>query len=82
MPFSVAIARTSGDDETRDRVFRALGEIPEEEREVVLLRHLDGLDRATCAERLEIPLDEFDRRARSARERLRSVLAGSTGGPP
>jgi len=74
MPFAVAVSRTSQEDETRDRTFQRLGELPTEEREALLLRHLDGLGREAAAERLGVDTDSFDALARSGRERLRGVL--------
>ncbi len=76
MPFAVAVSRASQEDETRDRAFQSLGELPQDEREALLLRHLDGLDREASADRLGVDPDSFDALSRSARERLRGVLPG------
>jgi RNA polymerase sigma-70 factor (ECF subfamily) len=75
-PFSVAISKTSREDARRERTFRILDGVPGDEREALLLRHLDGLAREDAAETLGISVEELDGRLRSARERLRGILTG------
>jgi RNA polymerase sigma-70 factor (ECF subfamily) len=59
---------------------RALLKLDPEDRELVTLRHLDGLCYAELAERLRIPLGTVMSRLFYARRRLRRRLAGSEGG--
>jgi RNA polymerase sigma-70 factor (ECF subfamily) len=55
-------------------VRRALGELPEEERRLVALQHLEGFTQGEIAERLGIPLGTVKSRSFRAHRRLAAVL--------
>lgn len=54
---------------------RAMRELPAEDRELITLRHLDGLSYEELAERLEVPQGTIMSRLYYARKRLRDRLA-------
>ena len=54
---------------------QAMLELPAEDRELITLRHLDGLSYQELAERLEIPQGTIMSRLYHARKRLRERLA-------
>jgi RNA polymerase sigma-70 factor (ECF subfamily) len=54
---------------------RAMLKLKAEERELITLRHLDGLSYEELAERLEVPLGTIMSRLYHARKRLREKLA-------
>ncbi len=58
------------------RVHRALGELPEKEREVLELAYWSELSQSEVAEYLHIPLGTVKTRTRSALARLADVLEG------
>ena len=53
---------------------RAMLELPAEDRELITLRHLDGLSYQELAERLEVPQGTIMSRLHHARKRLRDKL--------
>ena len=55
---------------------RALAALSPTDREVVMLRHFDGLSYAELAESLEIPVGTVMSRLFNARKRLRDCLSG------
>jgi len=57
-----------------DRLERALARIPEEHREVLLLRVIHGLDAREAAETLGVTEDQVHSRLSYARKRLRDLL--------
>lgn len=59
---------------TRDRIARAVQALPEEQREVFLLRQLQGLPFHEIAEIVGIPTNTVKSRMRYALERLRHAL--------
>lgn len=61
--------------EDRVALERALLELSSEERELVTLKHLDGMSYEELAERLEIPKGTVMSRLYHARKRLREKLA-------
>ena len=63
-----------GDLVRRDRLDRALAELPEEWRLAVALRDIEGLDYAEIAEVLDIPIGTVESRIFRGRARLRSIL--------
>jgi len=54
---------------------QAMFELPTEDRELITLRHLDGLSYQELAERLEVPQGTIMSRLYHARKRLREKLA-------
>ena len=54
---------------------RAMFELPAEDRELITLRHLDGLSYQALAERLEVPQGTIMSRLFHARKKLRDKLA-------
>ena len=54
---------------------RAMLELSEEDRELITLRHLDGLSYQELAERLQVPQGTIMSRLHHARRRLRDKLA-------
>jgi RNA polymerase sigma-70 factor (ECF subfamily) len=80
-PFAVARSRRDPGDRP-ETVFGALARLPEEPREALLRRHLDGLDRAGAARDLGIDAEELDARLRVGRETLAGDAAPDpTAGP-
>lgn len=65
-----------GSVEDRLALERALGELPPESREILTLRHLDGLSYEELAGRLEIPAGTVMSRPFFARKKLRERLGG------
>ena len=53
---------------------QAMLELPAEDRELITLRHLDGLSYQELAERLEVPQGTIMSRLHHARKRLRDKL--------
>ncbi len=58
----------------RDRIDRALAELPMEQREAVLLRDVEGFDYREIAEQLDVPLGTVESRIFRGRQRLRELL--------
>lgn len=69
------------DDERRRRVQRALGELPDAQREVVLLRIYEQLSYAEVARALGIPEPTARSRMRYALAKLEQLLTPANGGP-
>jgi len=73
-------AAMSGPPETTGELLQlqeALARLSPQDREIVVLRHLDGLSYRELAERLAIPLGTVMSRLYKARRRLRNELSGS-----
>ena len=68
-------------DDERERVVAALGELPDEQLEVVKLAYFEGLTQDAIADRLELPLGTVKGRARLALDRLRRSLERQPPGP-
>lgn len=64
----------AADQELRDAINVALSALPEEHREVILLRDVEGLSAPEAAEALEISVDALKSRLHRAREGLRRAL--------
>ena len=64
----------------RSRLLAALGQLPEERREVVLLHDLEGWTHKDIAERMNLPPGTVRSHLHYARRRLRELLGGITGG--
>ncbi len=58
----------------RDRVQRALGELPGDQSEVVMLSYIEGLSHSEIAERLGLPLGTVKSRMRLAYQKIRETL--------
>jgi RNA polymerase sigma-70 factor, ECF subfamily len=58
------------------RVHRALGELPDKERELIELAYWGGLSQSEIAQFLDVPLGTVKTRTRSALARLADVLEG------
>ncbi len=70
--------------ELHDRVWRALGELPAQQREAVQLHYVEGLRVWEIAALVGLPTGTIKARLHRARERLRRALAeelGATAGP-
>jgi RNA polymerase sigma-70 factor (ECF subfamily) len=67
---------------TRQRVRQAIGEMPEEERTVIVLAYDEELSQAEIAHRLDWPLGTVKTRTRRALGRLRAALAAELGPEP
>lgn len=84
-PGGDALDRASVDDgiETsfvqRDAIERALAALPEEMREVVVLRDIQGLEYREIAEALGIPVGTVESRIFRGRQRLRPLLGALRG---
>lgn len=76
---------TDGRMESLDRrldLERGLAGLPEGQRRVVVLKHLEGLAHHEVAERLSIPAGTAMSRLHTAMRRLRRLLAGAPAAPP
>ncbi|MFO7302529.1 MAG: sigma-70 family RNA polymerase sigma factor [Acidobacteriota bacterium] len=62
----------------RDRLRRALGQLPADMREAVLLRDVEGFEYREIAELLDIPIGTVESRIFRGRARLREALAAQT----
>jgi len=60
----------------RRAVRAALGELPEEQRQVIELMYFGGLSQSTIAERLSLPLGTVKSRTLLGMRRLRTALGG------
>jgi RNA polymerase sigma-70 factor (ECF subfamily) len=59
----------------------ALDRLPPDDRELIVLKHLDGWTYDELAERLEIPRGTVMSRLFHARQRLKGLMSGTTGEP-
>jgi len=57
-----------------DQLRRALAELPDEWREAVLLRDIEGLDYREIAEALDIPIGTVESRIFRGRQRLKQIV--------
>jgi RNA polymerase sigma-70 factor, ECF subfamily len=62
------------EEERRVRVQRALAELPEDQREAVVLSYIDGLSQSEIAERLGLPLGTVKSRMRLAYAKIRDAV--------
>jgi RNA polymerase sigma-70 factor (ECF subfamily) len=62
------------DRERRERVQRALAELPGDQSEVVLLSYIEGLSHSEIAARLGVPLGTVKSRMRLAYQKIRETL--------
>ena len=60
--------------ELRDKIAEAVETLPEDQREVFLMRHIQGMPFQAIAETIETPLNTVKSRMRYALERLRTEL--------
>jgi len=63
------------------QVRRALDELPEDERQIVQLQHLDGLSQTEVAARLNVPLGTVKSRSFRAHKKLAGKLGHLRAGP-
>lgn len=68
------LLQTTDANADAQRIQHALLELSPDDREIVTLRHLDGLTYAELAERLDIPIGTVMSRLYNARRRLRDKL--------
>lgn len=68
------VADSVAADETSRLVAAALAELPEPQREVLVLSYFQGLSHSEIAERLALPLGTVKGRTRLALDRLRAVV--------
>ena len=66
----------------RERLLAALGQLPGDRREVVLLHDLEGWTHREIAERMQLPPGTVRSHLHHARRRLRELLGRMTGGGP
>lgn len=79
----VPLPPTDGGMETLDRrldLERGLAQLPQTQREVVVLKEIRGFAHREVAERLEIPVGTAMSRLHTALRRLRRLLGGPAGG--
>jgi RNA polymerase sigma-70 factor (ECF subfamily) len=79
MPINMADERAENPSvqvEARDTVQGVLGELPENQREVIELAYLAGYTQSEIAERLQQPLGTVKTRMRLGMERLRTLAGG------
>ena len=70
-----SVDRTADGQDIRERVALAVEALPDEQREVFLLRHVQGLPFAEIAAICEVPENTVKSRMRYALERLQSALS-------
>ena len=62
--------------QTGDAVQQALNKLPPDYREVIILKHIEGLDYQEIADTLEVSVSALKVRAHRGREMLRKLLEG------
>lgn len=62
------------EEERRQRIQAALGELPPDQHEVVVLAYIDGLSHNEIAERLSVPLGTVKSRMRLAYQKMRASV--------
>jgi RNA polymerase sigma-70 factor (ECF subfamily) len=62
--------------QTGDAVQQALNKLPPDYREVIILKHIEGLDYQEIADTLEVSVSALKVRAHRGREMLRTLLEG------
>ena len=72
-----ALAEASADAERKAEVLGAVQQLPEHERETMLLFYISGYSMEEVATFLEVPVSTIKGRLHSARERLRAILFDS-----
>ena len=63
-----------GASDLRERVMRAIGELPETDREVLILRHVSGLSFKEVSEALDTPLGTLLARHHRALKKMKVIL--------
>jgi RNA polymerase sigma-70 factor (ECF subfamily) len=58
----------------RERIFKALADLPEAQREVIILAYFEGYSQSEMAQKLEQPLGTIKTRVRLAMQKLRTLL--------
>jgi RNA polymerase sigma-70 factor, ECF subfamily len=67
--------KAAGDHELAEKIRRAIGQLPEGQRAVFSLAEVEGMDQASIADVLGIPLGTVKSRMHTAVARLRQILA-------
>lgn len=62
-------------DETRQQFWKALEQLPEKHREILMLRHFEDLDYAAIAAVLEIPIGTVMSRLFHARQKIKLLMS-------
>jgi RNA polymerase sigma-70 factor (ECF subfamily) len=73
-PEILAVAPDEESERQAQRLEQGLARLPAEDRELITLKHLDGLSYQALAERLEIPPGTVMSRLYHARQRLRAEI--------
>jgi len=73
---SQAVVSAAPDIDASLDLGRALRQLDSDEREIVMLKHIDGWKYSEIAERIGIPLGTVMSRLFTARQKLRATLAG------
>lgn len=68
-------AKTNANDEQRERLESAMAGLPDEQREVLVMKHYGGLTFESIAAALDIPLRTAQSRHRYAIKRMQTLLA-------
>lgn len=68
------IADETPDNADTDRLSSALSELPNEQRDVIVLAYFEGFSSSEIAERIQIPIGTVKSRVRAAMTRLRTLL--------
>ncbi len=75
--------KPSGEDPSlapdRQRVRKALDELPDEQRTVVILSYFEGLSSSEVAERIGVPIGTVKSRVAAARSKLKVILVRGAG---
>ncbi|MFC2075831.1 RNA polymerase sigma factor [candidate division KSB1 bacterium] len=75
-PFQPDQAESPEATDLKRTVWDAIGRLPEDSREIIVLRHFNGLSYAEIAEALSLPAGTVMSRLHTARRRLRDELEG------
>ncbi|WP_238934861.1 RNA polymerase sigma factor [Maricaulis parjimensis] len=66
--------------ETGDRIARALGELPDRQRQAIELVHFQELSNIAAAEIMEVSVDAMESLLARGRRKLKAILAGDASG--
>ena len=71
-----SVEATMQNDARQTALEGALGELPERQREAVVLRHIEGLNNPDIADRLEVSVEAVESLLARGKRALKSALAG------